>query len=405
MRLKAMAKINLGLDVLGKREDGYHEVRMIMQTIRMYDILDIRKTRRPGIVLTTNLPFIPTDQRNLVYKAAQMLMEEFDVEEGLSIKLLGSVASYYSSTDGKLIAMPFNASTTVLYYNKDAVKKAGGDPDHFPTTWPEVAELAKKIKESGACKYGLTSGWQSWVQLESFSAWHNVPFATNNNGYDGLDTKLLFNSPLHVKHIDFLSKLQKDGVMVYVGRKSEAINAFTSGEAGILMNSSGSYAAVKAGAKFQWGVALLPYWPDVKGAPQNTVIGGAAIWAMAGHSKDAEKGAAAFLNYLLKPEVQARFHQLTGYVPVTLEGYELTKQQGFYDKNPGTDIAVKALSDKKPTINSLGLRLGNFVQIRNIIDEELEAVWAGKKTAKQALDAAVERGNAELARFAKANKK
>ena len=320
-------------------------------------------------------------------------------------KLLGSVASYYSSTDGKLIAMPFNASTTVLYYNKDAVKKAGGDPDHFPTTWPEVAELAKKIKESGACKYGLTSGWQSWVQLESFSAWHNVPFATNNNGYDGLDTKLLFNSPLHVKHIDFLSKLQKDGVMVYVGRKSEAINAFTSGEAGILMNSSGSYAAVKAGAKFQWGVALLPYWPDVKGAPQNTVIGGAAIWAMAGHSKDAEKGAAAFLNYLLKPEVQARFHQLTGYVPVTLEGYELTKQQGFYDKNPGTDIAVKALSDKKPTINSLGLRLGNFVQIRNIIDEELEAVWAGKKTAKQALDAAVERGNAELARFAKANKK
>ena len=243
------------------------------------------------------------------------------------------------------------------------------------------------------------------MQLESFSAWHNVPFATNNNGYDGLDTKLLFNSPLHVKHIDFLSKLQKDGVMVYVGRKSEAINAFTSGEAGILMNSSGSYAAVKAGAKFQWGVALLPYWPDVKGAPQNTVIGGAAIWAMAGHSKDAEKGAAAFLNYLLKPEVQARFHQLTGYVPVTLEGYELTKQQGFYEKNPGTDIAVKALSDKKPTINSLGLRLGNFVQIRNIIDEELEAVWASKKTAKQALDAAVERGNAELARFAKANKK
>ena len=87
MRLKAMAKINLGLDVLGKREDGYHEVRMIMQTIRMYDILDIRKTKRPGIVLTTNLPFIPTDSRNLVYKAAQMLMDEFGIEEGLSIKL------------------------------------------------------------------------------------------------------------------------------------------------------------------------------------------------------------------------------------------------------------------------------------------------------------------------------
>lgn len=133
------------------------------------------------------------------------------------------------------------------------------------------------------------------------------------------------------------------------------------------------------------GRGAAPLLARREGRSQNTVIGGAAIWAMAGHSKDAEKGAAAFLNYLLKPEVQARFHQLTGYVPVTLEGYELTKQQGFYDKNPGTDIAVKALSDKKPTINSLGLRLGNFVQIRNIIDEELEAVWAGKKTAKQAL--------------------
>ena len=320
-------------------------------------------------------------------------------------KLLGSVASYYSSSDGKLIAMPFNASTTVLYYNKDAIKKAGGDPDNFPKTWPEVAELAKKIKDSGACKYGFTTGWQSWVQLESFSAWHNVPYATKDNGYGGLDAKLLFNSPLHIKHIDFLAKMVKDGVMTYVGRKSEAINAFTSGEAGILTNSSGSYSAVKAGAKFDWGVTVLPYWPDVQGAPQNTVIGGAAIWVMAGHSKDAEKGAAAFMNYLLQPEVQAKFHQQTGYVPVTLAGYELTKSQGFYDQNPGTDVAVKALSDKRPTLNTLGLRLGNFVQIRNIVDEELEGVWSGKQDAKTALNKAVERGNAELRRFEKANSK
>lgn len=316
---------------------------------------------------------------------------------------LPSVTSYYSTSDGKLIAMPFNASTTVLYYNKDAMKKAGYD--EFPATWPEVVDLARKIKASGACKYGLVSGWQSWVQLESFSAWHNVPFASNNNGFDGLDTKLLFNGDLQVRHIDLLSQLNKEGTLTYVGRKSEAINAFTAGEAGILTNSSGSYAAVKAGAKFEWGVHVLPYYPDVEGAPQNTVIGGAAIWAMAGHSQEAENGVAAFINYILQPEIQAKFHQETGYVPVTLAGYELTKQQGFYEANPGTDMAVKALSDKKPTINTLGLRLGNFVQIRNVVDEELEAVWSGQKTAKQALDAAVERGNAELVRFAKANKK
>ena len=340
-------------------------------------------------------------------KGAIRPIHEIMAEAGTPVdisKYLPSVASYYVSSDGKLMSMPFNASTTVLYYNKDAVKKAGGNPDAFPKTWPEVADLARKIKESGACKYGLTTGWQSWVQLESFSAWHNVPFASNSNGYDGLDTRLEFNKPLQVKHIEFLSGLQKEGVFVYVGRKSEAINTFTSGEAGILMNSSGSYAAVKAGAKFPWGVALLPYYPDVQGAPQNTIIGGASIWAMAGHSKESEKGVAAFLNYLLKPEVQAKFHQLTGYVPVTLEGYELTKKQGFYEKNPGTDIAIISLSSKQPTNNSRGLRLGNFAQIRNIIDEELEGVWAGKKSAQQALDEAVKRGNVELQRFEKANK-
>lgn len=319
-------------------------------------------------------------------------------------KMLPSVASYYMSSDNKLMSMPFNASTTVLYYNKDAVKKAGGNPDDFPKTWPEVAELATKIKESGACKFGMTTGWQSWVQLESFSAWHNIPFATNSNGYDGLNTELVFNGPLQVKHIEFLAKLHKEGVFTYVGRKSEAINTFTAGEAGILMNSSGSYAAVKAGSKFPWGVAVLPYWPEVAGAPQNTVIGGATIWAMAGHPKETEAGVAAFLNYILKDEVQAKFHQETGYVPVTLAGYELTKKQGFYKENPGTDQAIVALSAKQPTNNSRGLRLGNFVQIRSIIDEELESVWSGAKSVKDALDNAVKRGNEELRRFERAHK-
>lgn len=91
MRLRALAKINLGLDILGKRADGYHEVRMIMQTIQMYDVLEIRKTRKPGIFLTANLPYIPTDGRNLVYKAADILMKEFQVKEGLNIKLTKSI--------------------------------------------------------------------------------------------------------------------------------------------------------------------------------------------------------------------------------------------------------------------------------------------------------------------------
>ncbi len=317
---------------------------------------------------------------------------------------LAPIAAYYSTPDGKLLSMPFNCSTTVVYYNKTAFKKAGLDPEKFPATWPEVAEAAKKIKASGAAKFGLVSGWQSWVQLESFSTWHNVPFASKENGMAGMDTRLLINSPLFIKHISFLAQLMKDGVMTYTGRKSEPINTFTSGEAAILMNSSGSYAAVKLGATFDWGVAMLPYWPEVKGAPQNTLIGGATIWAMAGHKKEEDAGIAAFFTFLLKPENQANFHQITGYLPLTMEGYELTRKQGFYDKNPGTDVGILSLTQKAPTPNSKGLRLGNMSQIRDVVDEELEAVWAGKKDAKQALDDMVRRGNEILRRFEQVNK-
>lgn len=319
---------------------------------------------------------------------------------------LAPIAAYYSTTDGKLLSMPFNCSTTVLYYNKSAMKKAGLDPEKFPATWPEVAEVGKKMKESGAVKYGMVSGWQSWVQLESFSTWHNVPFASRENGMAGLDAKLLANSPLHVKHIGFLSDQMKAGNMTYTGRKSEPINTFTNSEAGILMNSSGSYAAVTIGAKqtgFDWGVAMLPYWPDVPGAPQNTLIGGGTIWALSGHPQAEDAGIAAFFNFLLQPEIQSKFHMETGYLPLTMEGYELTRQKGFYDKNPGTDIGIKSLTQKPPTPNSKGLRLGNMSQLRDVADEELEAVWSGKKDAKTALDDFVKRGDEILRRFEKAN--
>lgn len=317
---------------------------------------------------------------------------------------LAPIAAYYSTTDGKLLSMPFNCSTTVLYFNKTAMKQAGLDPEKFPATWPEVAAVGKKMKDSGAVKYGMVSGWQSWVQLESFSTWHNVPFASRDNGMAGMDAELLANSPLHVKHIDFLAQQMKDGNMTYTGRKSEPINTFTSGEAGILMNSSGSYAAVKLGAKFDWGVAMLPYWPEVKGAPQNTLIGGATIWAMSGQSKADEAGIAAFFNYLLLPENQSAFHKQTGYLPLTMEGYELTRKSGFYKENPGTDIGILSLTQKPPTPNSKGLRLGNMNQLRDIADEELESVWAGKKNAQAALDSFVKRGNEVLRRFEQVNK-
>ncbi len=332
-----------------------------------------------------------------VYQLMAESGEKFDPKA-----FLGAVYGYYSDTQGRLLSMPFNSSSQVLYINDDAFKKAGLDPTKPPKTWPEVGEAAAKLKASGA-SCAFTTGWQSWVQLESFSAWHNVPFATLENGFGGLGTRMEFNGPVQVKHIGTLGDWSKKGLFTYAGRKDEPLAKFTSGDCAMITTSSGSYANIKANAKFNWRVARLPYWPDVAGAPQNTIIGGATLWVLTQKNPAVYKGIAKFFTFLSSPEVQADWHQSTGYVPITIAAYELTKSQGFYEKNPGFDIAIGELNNKPPTANSKGVRFGNFVEIRNINDEELEQVWNGQKTAKQALDEAVRRDNEQLERFQKAN--
>ena len=250
----------------------------------------------------------------------------------------------------------------------------------------------------------VTTGWQSWVQLENFSAWHDVPFATKANGFAGMDTELAFNSAVHVKHIGTLAEWQKSKIFDYGGRRSDSAPKFYNQECAMYMNSSAAYAAVRNNSKdFEFGVGKLPYWPDLPGAPQNSIIGGATLWVLGGHEDEEYKGVAAFFNYLSSAEVQAGWHQSTGYLPITLSAAELTEQQGFYRDNPGTDTAIEQMTGKAPTANSKGLRLGNFVQIRDIINEELEAIWAGQKTAQAGLDDAVSRGNELLRKFEKAN--
>ena len=314
-----------------------------------------------------------------------------------------AVAGYYTNTKGQMLSFPFNSSTTVFYYNQDAFEKAGLDPKRAPATWPEVMAAAAKIKAAGASTCSFTTGWQSWVQLESFSAWHNTLFATKENGFGGPDPKLVFNSPLHVKHIGNMQVWAKKGYFTYAGRDNKPEAKFFSGECAMLTSSSAAYGTIKQNAKFKFTVSPLPFYADVAGAPQNTIIGGASLWVMGGKSKEEYKAVARFFTFLSDPERQATWHQTTGYLPITLEAYELTKKSGFYEKNPGTDVSVKQMI-VKTTDKSRGVRLGNFVQIRDIIDEELENIWAGKKSAQEGLDAAVARGNEQIQRFARTAK-
>ncbi len=315
---------------------------------------------------------------------------------------VSAVAGYYTAPNGQMLSFPFNSSTTIFYINKDAFKAAGIDTAKAPTTWPEVALAAAKLKASGH-KCPLTIAWQGWTQLESFSAWHNVEFATKHNGLAGLDARLKVDSPLHERHIENLANMAKQGLFIYKGRANVPEASFISGECAMITTSAGFYGNVAKNAKFAYALATLPYYPDVVGAPQNTVIGGASLWVMAGKKPAEYKGVAAFFNYISSPEVQSASHKRTGYLPITTAAYQLTEKSGFYKEKPGTDIAVQQMI-RKVTDKSRGIRLGNYVQIRQVEDEELEQVWSGKKSPKEALQAIVKRGNEHLERFEKANK-
>ncbi len=313
-----------------------------------------------------------------------------------------AVAGYYTAPNGQMLSFPLNSSTTIFYYNKDAFKAAGLDPEKAPKTWPEVVLAAAKLKASGH-KCPFTTSWISWTQLESFSTWHNVLFATQNNGFGGTGARLAIDSPLHVRHFENLANMSKQGLFVYKGRDNKADVTFPSGECAMITASSGLYSRVSKEAKFAYGISALPYYPDVEGAPQNTIIGGASLWVLAGKKPETYKGVAAFFNHLSRPEVQSASHMRTGYLPITMAAYELTEKSGFYKEKPGTDVAVQQMI-RKTTDKSRGIRLGNHNQIRTIIDEETEQIWTGRKSAKEALGDAVKRGNEQLERFQKANK-
>ena len=315
---------------------------------------------------------------------------------------LPTVAGYYTDLKGNMLSFPFNSSTALFYINKDAFKKAGLEPK-APNTWKELRATAEKLKAAGQeCVY--TTAWPSWVHIENFSAWHNVPIGTKQNGMGGLDTQFTINSPLHVRHVSMLGDMVKKGLFTYAGRLNQGDAKFSSGECAMFTGSASAQAGIRKAGKVDWSAHFLPYHDDVKGAPQNSIIGGASLWVMGGKKPAEYKGVAKFLAFLSRPEVQKEWHTGTGYVPITLAAYELTRKSGYYDKEPGAETTIKQLTNKTPTANSKGLRFGNFVQGRTVIEEEMEAVFAGKKEAKVALDDAVKRGNEILRQFEAANK-
>ena len=333
------------------------------------------------------------------------------------------VVGYYTK-DGQLYSMPFNSSTPIFYYNKEAFRKAGLDPEKAPRTWQEVEANAKKIIGAGAAKCGFSTGWPSWTMVENMHATHDQPFATKNNGFGGVEgVELLINREFGQKHIGAMAAWQKDNIYSYGGRAGTADPKFVNGDCAMYVQSSALIGGFTRGVKFDWGTGELPHW----GAPYKkatSIIGGATLWVLKGKPQREYRGVAKFLEFLARPEQQMWWHVNTGYLAISNTAVKNLEQGYHFVRNPKQytafaqltglpPTAPRALADKKAapakaervaTPNSQGLRLGNFVQIRDAIESEMENIFAGKKSAKQGLDDAVAKSNGLLKEFAAANK-
>jgi sn-glycerol 3-phosphate transport system substrate-binding protein len=332
---------------------------------------------------------------------------------------IASVRGYYSLANGKLAAMPFNSSTAVMWYNKDAFSAAGLDPEKPPETWDALRVALREIKAKldadagkpadqramGGVTMPMTSAWFTWVQYEQYAAIHNIPFATEDNGFNGLGAVLKLDSPPMIKQTARFLEMAKEGTFKYTGRDSTPSAVFYSGQAAVCFDSSAGRGNILRSAKFKWGEALLPYDPSVIAKPINSIIGGAALWAMTAKGRTAAeyKAVATFMKFIGTPEQDMLWGKNTGYIPVTMAGYELTRKQGYYRKpeGAGADVPIKQLNRGEVTPLSRGVRLGNLPEIRVIIYEELEKALQGQQDAKQALNNATERGNKVLRDFQK----
>jgi sn-glycerol 3-phosphate transport system substrate-binding protein len=312
-----------------------------------------------------------------------------------------AVRGYYALADGRMGSMPFNSSTAVMWINKDAFDKAGLDASKPPATWEEIVTVAQTLKSKNAAPIPVNTSWFPWIMVEQYSAIHDIPYASKANGFEGLDAVLQFNSKAHVTQIDRILMMAKDGTFKYGGRDNAPDPVFLSGQSAISFNSSAERGDLKRTAKFGYVEAFLPYDPEVNNDPINSIIGGASLWPMTapGRTEAEYKAVAAFLGFIGQPQNDATWAENTGYVPVTLAGYQEMQKAGWFEQNPGTDIPIKQLTRGHVTNNSRGIRLGRLPEIRNIISEEFEKALQGQQNAQQVMDNAVERGNKVLRQF------
>lgn len=333
------------------------------------------------------------------YPVHQM-MADYDIEIDWADYFPG-IANYYAASNGDMVAMPFNSSTPMMYYNIDDLAAAGWTEP--PATWEQFEQMLRdmEVAQPDKCHYGYAPS--TWVDLEQFSMAHGIPVASNNNGYDGLDAEYVYNTTLHAKHMENLKKWYDEGLLE-IKTSQGGLNtrdAFAQGICSIHFGSIAGHQTVHntADDAMNWHVAMIPVYEGTE--RKNTVVGGAALWVLSGKTEQEYRGAAEYLKFLATPESALFWSTNTGYIPVTNSGYQKMLADGFYDNAPykGREIAIASLTYSDVTPLTRGIRLGGFIQARKEWVAEVEAAFAGQKTMQEALDTAVARSNKVLRNF------
>ncbi len=320
------------------------------------------------------------------------LVEEYDLNIDTE-NFIAPVKSYFE-VDGKLASLPFNSSTPVMYYNKDAFEEAGLNPNHPPRTFAEVEEMGKQLINNTDVKYALTAGWPSWTLLENMHTWHRQPIANNNNGYSDYATELKVNQDFSVELFETYRNWQQENVFTYQGREGSPNPSFLGGDIGMIITSTAYLSGFKEAAEFEIGTTYLPH---MQGYPRgNSLIGGATLWALKGNSEEEQEATAKFLEYVARTDNQVFWHKNTGYFPVTNSAVRRLLDEGWFADNPNYLTAFLQMSTGVTTEGNKGLRLGNFVSIRNVLLNQIESMFGGDRTPERALNRAVREVNGVL---------
>lgn len=283
---------------------------------------------------------------------------------------------------GRLVALPVLYSTPVLFYNKNAFRKAGLNPEQPPKTWLEMQGMLDKLQDAGYdCPY--TSSWPVWVHVDNVSAISGVPSATDKG-------QLTFNGLPQVKHIAMMATWTKANYFKLFGRRNEASKQFHEGQCAMITTDSREYVDFQDAKGVELGVAALPYHDDVYGGRQSSLADGASLWIGAGRSTAQYKQIAKFVSFVLSPEIQVELTRIYGGLPLT-KAARVAAQSGLMrDGEKTLEVAYASLSGNG---SQSAVRVSNIDPVSVVTNEELEAVWANKKPAKAALDTSVTRGN------------